>query len=281
MSTIAQTFQSFLSSLELTSKQRGDANRQHINLRTQLQQRMSVKDNFLSGSYARKTAIRPLDDIDVFVVLEPKPGFDVTVPVATILGEIKRVLDEIFPNKSALSQNRSVNLSFSGTKIAYDVVPAFLLRPGVYQVPDRETGRWVKTNPKVHATLSTEANERAGKKLKPLIKAIKYANAHHRKPARSFQLEVLSWKILETDPGAYFEGLVTLLQGLAARIDDRCMDPANLGPDIRPEPARLRAAQEWLVKMAQLATEAKAAEDAKRTSDAHAKLKQIFGPAWR
>lgn len=281
MRTIPHAFQTFLESLELTPKQRKEANEQHVRLRTQLQQRMKLEDNFLSGSYARKTAIRPLNDIDVVVVLVPRPGFDPTIPIPTILGEIKRVLDEVHHGKSALSQNRSVNIAFSGTGIAYDVVPAFTSRPGVYLVPDRETGRWVKTNPKLHAQLATQANERAGGRLNPLIKAIKHANVHHRKLARSFHLEVLSWKILERDPGPYLDGLVTLLEGLARKIQDPCVDPANLGPDIRPEPAKCQAAQQWLVRMAQLAAEAKELDAAKQTAAAHTKLREIFGPQWR
>lgn len=281
MTKIKEAFHNFIVSLELTKKQRDDANRQHINLRTQLQQRMSVEANFISGSYARKTAVRPLNDIDVFLVLKPQRGLDPTIPTGTILGEVKRVLEDIYPGKSALLQSRSVNIAFSGTGIAYDVVPAFTSRPDVYTVPDRETGRWIKTNPKIHAEMSTQANERAGKKLKPLLKAIKHANVHHRKLARSFHLEVLSWKILKTDPGSYLDGLVILLDGLAARISDPCVDPANLGPDIRPEPARWEAAREWLTKMAALAREAKALDAAKEEAQAHVKLRQIFGEQWR
>lgn len=283
MMKIPQAFHEFIVSLELTKKQRADANSQHIHLRTQLQQRMSVQDNFLSGSYARGTAVRPLDDIDVFLVLKPQRGLDPTIPVPTILDEIKRVLEEAYKNKFARSQNRSVNIAFSdsSTGIRYDVVPAFLSRPGVYMVPDRETGRWIKTNPKFHADLSTQANECANKKLKPLLKAVKHANVQHRKPARSFHLEVLSWKILKADPGTYLNGLVVLLEGLAARICDPCPDPANLGPDIRPTQQRCEAAKAWLAKMAKLAAEAKALDDIGRVAEAHAKLRAIFGDQWR
>lgn len=278
--SIPQAFQSFLASLEPTPKQRKEANLQHVRLRTELQQRMKVVDNFLSGSYARKTAIRPLGDIDVMLVLEPRPGLDPTIPVPTILGEMKRVLDDAFPGKSARVQNRSVNVEFAGTGIGYDVVPAFVSRPGVYSVPDRQTGRWVKTNPKIHAELAAKANERAGQKLNPLVKAVKHANVHHRKLARSFHLEVLAWKILTRDPGPYLDGLVVLLQGLAAKIGGPCIDPANLGGDIGPEPAERKAAQAWLERMAKLAAAAKALDDAKQTEAAHAQLRQIFGPQW-
>lgn len=280
MKSIPHAFDSFLKSIELTPKQRKDANEQHTRLRTQLQKRMKVKDNFLSGSYARKTAIAPLGDIDVFLVLEPQPGFDVTVPVAAILGEIKRVLDELNAGKSALLQNRSVNIAFSGTGISYDVVPAFPTSSELCQVPDRETGKWVKSNPKRHAELAIEANRRTGQKLNPLVKAIKAANQHHRGLARSFHVEALSWKILEHDPGPYLDGLALLLAGLAKRICGPCADPATQGGDIRPEPERCEAARQWLERMAGLAAEAKALDDAKETGQAHARLKEIFGPRW-
>jgi predicted nucleotidyltransferase len=281
MTTIKETFQNFITSLALTPKQRENASKQHINLRTQLQQRMGVQDNFLSGSYARKTAIRPLNDIDVFLVLQPRRGLDTTIPPSTILAEVKGVLEATFAGKSALSQNRSVNIAFSGTGIAYDIVPAFTSRPGVYTVPDRDTGRWIKTNPKVHADMSTQANDRADKKLKPLLKAVKHANVQHGKLARSFHLEVLSWKILTADPGPYLDGLVRLLDGLATRICDPCLDPASLGQDIRPAQHKCEAARVWLKEMASLAREAKALDGRKREAEAHAKLRRIFGEQWR
>ncbi|MCA9712377.1 MAG: nucleotidyltransferase domain-containing protein [Myxococcales bacterium] len=280
--SIPHGFQTFLSAIEPTAKQRKDANEQHIRLREQLQKRMRVRENFLSGSYKRKTAVRPLGDIDVFLVLEAERGFDPTVPATKVLGELKRVLDEIYPNKAARLQNRSVNIAFSKTGVSYDVVPAFVMqgREDVYSTPDRQTGRWVRTNPKLHAKLATEANDRAGKKLKPLIKAVKAANLHHRKPARSFHLEVLSWRIITSDPGPYLVGLVRLLEGLAKRIIAPCADPAGLSPDIHPQPIEVDTAQMWLTHMAELAAQAKELDDAKQTSAAHAKLRELFGPQW-
>ena len=113
------------------------------------------------------------------------------------------------------------------------------------------------------------------------MKAVKHANLHHGKLARSFHLEVLSWKVLTRDPGSYLVGLVSLLDGLAARICEPCLDPASLGPDIRPPQGRCEAARAWLAKLAKLAAEAKAFDDAGRTAEAQAKLREIFGPQWR
>lgn len=280
MQTIAQAFATFMPTLELKKAESQAASDQHTFLRQQLQQRMSVQDNFLSGSYARNTAVRPLNDIDVFLVLTPTRALNADTPPAQVLAEVKRVLEEIYPRKVAVKQARSINIEFTGTGIAYDVVPAFAKRVDVYTIPDAEASRWIETNPKIHMEMSTAANELAVKKLKPLLKAVKHANNRHGNPARSFHLEVLAWKVLTRDPGPYMDGLVTLLDGLARRICDPCPDPAGLGADIRPAPDRCEKARVWLGKMAGLAREAKQLSEDGRTGEAHFRMRELLGEQW-
>ncbi len=280
MQTIAQAFQEFLQSLELTPAQRTAANDQHTYMRTQLQKRLDVEDNFLSGSYARRTAVRPLNDIDIFLVLDRNsyPGFQ----PRDMIGVVQDVLEkEIYDGKVSNPQPRSVNIEFSGTGIAYDVVPAFRVSEDIYEIPDTEASKWIRTNPKEHARLSTEANARAGGKLKPLLKAVKHAKNFHGASARSFHLEVLSWSILTSEPTTYLEGLDTLLTGLATRICDPCPDPAGLGPQIQPSVAKCLEARGWLEKMAHLARDARRLADDGKVGEAHAKLREAFGgPQW-
>lgn len=277
MMTIAQAFQEFLSSLELGPKQVENASKQHTYLRTQLQKRLSVVDNFLSGSYARNTAIRPLNDIDVFLVLGSEYS---THTPRELLDVVKDELKGIYEGKTSIRQARSVNIEFTRTDIAYDVVPARLAGGDAYWIPDADASKWIKTNPKEHARRSTEANEASGKKLKPLLKAVKHAKNHHQINARSFHLEVLSWSILKSPPSSYIEGLVILLDGLAARVCDPCPDPAGLGPDIQPSAARCLAAQRWLGNMAPLAHEARDLAGDGKIAEAHAKLRELFGDKW-
>ena len=99
-------------------------------------------------------------------------------------------------------QQHSVHIGFSNSGIEFDVVPAFE-QPSqhVYFIPERDTGRWIRTNPKRHEELSTQANERAGKKLKPLLKAVKHWNRHHASsPLGSFHLEAMSYSAFPQPP---------------------------------------------------------------------------------
>lgn len=280
MRTVNQAFEEFLQEMELTDTERDNASGQHTRLREALQQRMDVDDNFLSGSYRRHTAIRPLHDIDVFLVLAETDDHDRNSTPHVVLTTIKDTLEEIWPGKTAALQSRSVNIEFSGTGIAYDVVPAFADGEGVYLIPDRDVDDWIRTNPKIHAERSTEANERANKKLKPLLKALKHANNHHDGECRSFHLEVLSWSALTAEPDTYLSGFITMVGGIAATICASCPDPAGLGPDIGPPLARCQRSQAWLSRMATLAREAKDLAEDGRLGAAHAKLRELFGPKW-
>ncbi|HRI07606.1 MAG TPA: hypothetical protein PKW35_07300 [Nannocystaceae bacterium] len=281
MKKIPEAFQDFLSRLELTESERDEASRQHTNMREQIQKKMEVVDNFLSGSYGRRTAIRPLNDIDIFVVLKSAaPGARVATPTEMIAA-IKKTLEEIYEGKKATVSARAVNMEFLGSGIAYDVVPAAVAGPDAYWIPDVEKNEWVRTNPKIHQAKSTEANLRAKGKLIPLLKAVKHANNQHGRLARSFHLEVLSWQVVTVDPGAYLDGLVMLLDGLAQRVCLPCPDPAGLGPPIQPSLVKCQAAQKWLNEMAGLARAAKRLDAQARLDEAHAALQKIFGEAWR
>lgn len=280
MRTVQRAFEEFLQELELTDAEREDASGQHTRLREALQQRMAVADNFLSGSYRRHTAIRPLNDIDVFLVLKENEDHDRDSTPDAVLTKIQDTLEEIWPGKTATVQSRSVNIEFSGTGIAYDVVPAFADGDGVYLIPDRDVGGWIQTNPKIHAERSTAANELAGKKLKPLLKALKHANCHHDGECRSFHLEVLSWSALTAAPDTYLAGFITMIEGIAATICVACPDPAGLGPDIGPPLTRCQRSQTWLSRMAELAREARSLAEDGRVGAAHAKLRELFGPKW-
>jgi len=282
MMTITQTFEKFLQSLELTRAQRDNASQQHKYMREELLKRLSLETTFLTGSYARKTAVRPLNDIDVFVVFKETDEVNPDNAPGDLLNTVKQTLEEIYPGKTSSPQARSVNIEFTQTGISYDVVPAFIDRddPDIYRIPDLEASAWIATNPMTHKTISTEANEAANKKLKPLLKAVKHANNFNDRPARSFHLEVLSWGILTSDPGAYIDGLVVLLRGLADQIMDPCPDPAGLGPDIRPSQEKLLRSQKWLNEAAKLADEAQELAAKGRTGEAHKKLRELFGAQW-
>jgi len=231
---LRQALNDFVSALELTEAQRTAASRQHTVLRDRLARILNLDpryNTFLTGSYARRTAIRPLNDIDMFCVLAPEHHSESPRLVQRL---VKRALDEAYPGKAAEPRNRAVKISFEGTEIAYDVVPAFVDGPDVFRIPDRAEDRWIRSNPKRHQEIATRANDRAGGDLKPLTKVVKHWNNRQsrRQQLASFHLEVMAWDVLTAKPHDRSQGLVDLFRGLARRVRSPVPDPAGLGPAV-------------------------------------------------
>lgn len=286
--TVRQAIHEFIAALELTQSEQDDASRQHTYLRESLSKKLTLHPDhgtFISGSYARSTAIRPLNDIDVFCVMLPGPKCDPSRdPPSKGLDVVQEALEAIYPKKDVRRQNRSVNIAFTGTGIAYDVVPAFVdasSRDLVYLIPDIRTQRWIRSNPRIHKERSVEANARAEGELKPLTKGAKHWNRRQPEAVqlRSFHLEVMAWSVIVQKPTDRLSGLITLFDGLASRVYLRTPEPAGLGPDLDEDlsmadrqaaSGRLKSAADEL-RRAQLL-----AEDGK-TEAAHHVLYQLFG----
>lgn len=284
MGSVGESLEKFIQSLELTERQRDEVSRQHTMVREELRQRLKQKTDFLSGSYSRNTAIRPLHDIDIFVVL----GDVLSMPSESpddALKRVRKVLKYTWPNKDLpILQQHSVHLEFTKSGIEFDVVPAYQLSgQDIYLIPERHEGRWGRTNPRRHQVLSTQFNERAGKKLKPLIKAVKHWNRQQgSSPLGSFHLEVMSYEAFSTPPVGYLEGLEALYTHLALRVMHPCPDPAGLGEnvDARMSNGQREAARNLLNGAARSMRLAREERD-KRPGEAHARLRGFFGDYYR
>jgi hypothetical protein len=285
MATVAQAFDTFLRSLELTDSERKEASTQQKSLRDSLAAKLGgVQRDILSGSYSRRTAIRPLNDIDLFVILDPvlhKSCYPPAAPI-TCLQKIQSALKAAYPSHNPRLQGRSVHIDFTGTGIGYDVVPAFEEKhAGEYKIPDRDRGDWIRTNPEKHAEACKKANERAGDKLNRLVKAAKRWNCQQPEKAqlRSFHLEVMSYEAFSTGPESFAQGLADLFAFLANRVLSTCADPAGVGPNVDAgmTQAERTAARTALDAAAKTANVALALDRAGRTEEAHAHWRSLLG----
>lgn len=297
MMTVAQAMEHFVSSLEIDrcrpdadgehcgSCTSCDARRQRDVLRKHLEAALAVKEFTISGSYKRRTAIRPLNDIDLFLVLDPETEAKLREAAPRdAIAKLVEILDEAYPTKEKpKAQSRSVNVDFKQTGLAFDVVPAFPHEGGGYVIPDRDAGTWIRTNPKVHAAHSTAANEAAGNKAKPIVKALKHWNASQEdKVVRSFHLELMVYEALAEAPSDYASGIAQAFRGLADRVLSPMSEPAGVGPDVdegMKHDERVHASAAFR-HAADLADKANAAKAKGRTGEAHYQWRALFGSAY-
>ncbi|NVJ01160.1 nucleotidyltransferase [Myxococcus sp. AM009] len=285
MWSVGEALERFISSLELTEGQRSEVSRQHTLVREALSRRLAgCETSFLSGSYSRSTAIRPLHDIDIFTVVGRAASTPPETPDAALKRARKALHEEWSQKELPILQQHSVHLEFTTRDIEFDVVPAYQ-HPSqeLFLIPEGDTGRWIRTNPRIHKELSTAANERAGKKLKPLIKAAKHWNRlHGSSPLRSFHLEVMSYEAFSRAPSGYLEGLETLFAFMAGRVERPSSDPAGLGGNVdeRMTGGQRTAARNALQGAAREVRLALSERDA-RPEEAHKRLRKLFGEAYR
>ena len=287
MVTVAQAFQQFLTKLELTDAERADAVRQHDVVRANLRAQLpgGVDTDFLTGSYMRRTAIRPLNDIDVFLVMnESRHGHLRGQDPSVCLDMVRGALDRAYQNKvPTRPQGRSVNIAFSGTGIGYDIVPAFAHASGGYLIPDRERRTWIRTDPHKHEEILLAANQRAGGMLNPLIKAAKRWRDRSETPLGSFHLEVMAYEAFVSAPRSYADGLGALFVFLYDRTQRSCADPARLGANVdagvasQERDATLRGLHDALTRSAR----ALAFDSVHRTEEAHGLWRSLLGEDYR
>lgn len=160
-----------LKQIEPTSAQKDGGRRSHTFLRDILRtgnMANRVVDSYLSGSYARDTAVRPLEDVDIIFVIDParwpQNGFrlilddDYPRPEA-VLKTFMNAIRYRYQDSSLRLQNKSVRLRLYHLDI--DVVPAIdrEKNDSSILIPDRRKQDWIVTAPRKHNEIASALNK--------------------------------------------------------------------------------------------------------------------------
>lgn len=248
MLTIDDAFRKFKSRLELNDREQENATKRHTEVREHIRSKFSVANDFLTGSYKRHTKTKPLKDIDIFFVLQEslRKKYRDSAPTV-VLQDFYDALVEKYGKEAVNKQGRSICVNF-GVKadaddntdyrvISVDVVPAFPSGDD-YEIPNADTGKWMKTNPKVHEQKAIDANGNYGGEWKGLVRMVKYWNNNSKhgtdKPVKpSFLVEVMALQCLHGGWGGRFDyEMQALFSTLADRVLETWQDPAGLGSPV-------------------------------------------------
>lgn len=235
--TVAQAFAGLKSNLEITGLQAETVSTRQQAVRKVLEAGMTVKDSFLTGSYARSTMISPLSeaDIDIFMVLESSYYSHYNNQnggPAGLLDWTKRTLRKTYTSTPDISRNgQAVTIRF--TDFAVDVVVGFYRQGGGYLIANSISNSWLSTDPKKHVTLMSEANKAHNGDLVPVIKMLKSWNKSNGSFFRSFHIEVLALEIFRNINISNFPSGVRYFFGRAKDVvRGKNLDPAGYGDDV-------------------------------------------------
>ena len=183
MLTVDEAFRKFKSRLELNEQEQKNATARHNEVRDYIVTKFAVDRSFLTGSYARHTKTKPLKDIDIFFVLKESEKHYRSKAPSAVIDAFYDTLVKKYDKKAVRKQSRSVNVDFGVVVdaedntdyrvVSVDVVPAFAVGDN-YEIPDNDTGKWIKTNPEIHAAKAVEAHQAYSNEWKGLVRMVKY-----------------------------------------------------------------------------------------------------------
>lgn len=288
MITVSEAFEKFKQKLELTDTEQKDAQRRHTEVRECIRAKFDVKRDFLTGSYGRHTKTKPLKDIDIFFVLGPKEKHRRNEAPSKMLDAFEECLIEKYGSDKVERGRRCVTVEFDkvyqtqdpdGKVLSIDAVPAFETAQH-FDIPDDNLGKWIESDPEVHAQQATDKNKALDGKWKPLVKMLKRWNSEAKKPIKpSFLLEVMAQDLIDAPFSTYPDEIINFFSNAHETIGNVWPDPAKLGPAVsdQMDQARIATAKEALRNAEKIADRAKRAESLGNISEALSLWRQLFG----
>ena len=152
--------------------------------------------SFLTGSYRRNTLTRPIQDIDLYVLVNFGIHADGKKPIF-ILREMARVLRNRFKRTRIRVDSPCVVIQFSSYR--FEVVPSvfYVDDEEKYLVPGPGAREWIDCFPHIPQKWLTDNNYQKNKKFVRLIKILKRWNRHNKVGLKSFHLELLTGMVFE------------------------------------------------------------------------------------
>jgi len=226
-----------------------------------------VDGDFLSGSYARGTKLHPLDDIDVMIVLDGTGlipvglnathyvrgnadgknspvhnhlGYDNLLNSHSVLESFQKALAQSHSDSTIKKSGQAINVKLSSYNLGIDIVPCFHIKPfdntqqDFYYIPlGNGNPGWLKTNPKIDENISKNLHDRHNKKLKSVIKLLKYWNREKNADRiRSYHLETIAWYVFHNRTSAITsmsEGIRYFFNNARPYLENQMYEPTGFG----------------------------------------------------
>ena len=283
---LAGDFSAFLSSIQPGEDDVAAAKSAHEKVRERLRtdedSKEAHKDTFLSGSYARHTAINDINDVDVICILDL--DHRITEP-EVCLAWIQGILVRYY--KETKRQGRSVGAN-AAKGVWLDIVPATPVSTddGPLWIPDREAREWVQTHPKGQIAASLSKNKATNGYYVQVAKLLKFwRDRLGTDPCnpKSYILEALIHGTIGY-PSSHAQAIVSVLEGINQTYGSyRNLDVVPVISD--PGYPSVNVAKRWsssefkafLTNVKNAAAIARGAYDSKDEATSRKLWRQIFG----
>lgn len=198
MHTLSQHFNKLLKNISPPKERIHEAETIPGNIRDFLKKHESLKTTSpytrLTGSYARKTYVGDIKDVDILVFVDEEYEDD---SPESILRRLKRVLED-YEGHGEIEinhQRRSIHMFFENKYFHLDIVPAIIQESldESLLIPDKGKKKWIATHPLGYKKLLSDLNQENFQKVIPLIRLMKHWCEIHMiyKKPKSYWMECL------------------------------------------------------------------------------------------
>ena len=209
--TLLESINKLVDNVNITDRQEENIKNSISNLETHLKDEESnlyVNECFTNGSWERDTIIRPLNDVDLFAVLdfeEWKDEYGNKPNPQSVLTKIKNYLNDQNDYKDKVKQDRPcVTIHLSDKD--FDVLPSFEISGGGYYIPNYDLKSWTTSYPKMLAKDLDDTHRLRDYKLKQIIRVVKYWNRDFNgKTIPSYHIEEIAINIFKMNTFTNFE----------------------------------------------------------------------------
>ncbi|QQG42455.1 MAG: hypothetical protein HYW15_03020 [Candidatus Giovannonibacteria bacterium] len=265
--SIQEQFEKFYENIQLTPSQKEDAKTKYTGICKKLHDHYypnveyDGSSKLLIGSHGKQTHIRPARDVDVIFIMPPEKfeqhDDNQSNGQSQLLQDVKKVLEEKYPDTPIRAFGKVVVVEFSDTKHNVELLPAWENADGTFIIPNSENGgSWEQWDPRSEIQKIQDSDSRTGR-TKALIRMIKKWSENCTAELKSYQIEnkVLDffandefsdkeYSILVRDFFDYFykttndEGLQNHLSTVLNRATKAC--------DFEKETKLEKAVEEWI-----------------------------------
>lgn len=274
-----------------------------------------AEKNIAFGSFARRTKVRPLDDVDVIVGLhatgamyggDSHDDIHLTVPEGSrlrdychddgvllnsrkVVNRFVRALEDVPQYGKAEINRRSeaATLKLVSYDWNFDIVPAFFTKPDLssetyYLIPNG-SGHWKKTDPRLDRDRVTRVNTRHRGNMLNVLRAIKYWQKRPTMPSMpSYLLECIVVNHFEGAFATASEYVDLELPGALRSVADAVLDPVSDPKGIAADINTLSWPERTAIRERALldATRAEQAREHERRGEIRASFdvwRQVFG----
>ena len=232
--TVDGAFAELDEALNLDPAQRKRAQERHNSIRDVLDEAGLVSSSFLQGSFARKTMLKPLKDVDIVMELKPEFWDRLRGPDGpqTAMSWFKAVVAAHWPDatfdQGDKPSGKALRVTFADLDFDIDLVPAFDIDNDYVLIGNREQQSWEPSNTRRENSAVSQRNQNTAGRFVHQVRELKSLVKNHSELEfiKGIVVESLAFAVI-TAKAPDKNAIADVLEHARTAVNRPVIDPAG------------------------------------------------------